>query len=349
MLEGALKQGVQNRLEHLKAQLLAEADMLRLSVSAGPSGETIIDAGLTASGSIAAGLLIAELAMGGLGRVSLEPDRGHPDRTWTVAVRSSQPVLACLGSQFAGWQLSEPGRQDHALGSGPARALARREPIYDELGAAGRVAAPVLVVECRTVPSAETMSGIAKACAIEALELCLVLVPTTTLAGSVQVAARALEATVAKARHASFPVRNILDGLGTSPLAPPHPDPAVAMGRTNDAIIYGAATHLFVAGPAAEARDLAHYLPSCNSALHGRPFAEVLAEAGDFYAVDPLLFGPAMARVTAVESGETFTAGGAVWELVDRSFKGGRRPAASGPQGRPRRRPARPRARASPP
>ena len=42
--------------------------------------------------------------------------------------------------------------------------------------------------------------------------------------------------------------------MGAAPLSPPHPDFVTAMGRTNDAIIYGGRVQLFVAGPAAEAK-----------------------------------------------------------------------------------------------
>ena len=45
--------------------------------------------------------------------------------------------------------------------------------------------------------------------------------------------------------------------MGAAPLSPPHPDFVIAMGRTNDAIIYGGRVHLFVTGPASDARELA--------------------------------------------------------------------------------------------
>jgi methenyltetrahydromethanopterin cyclohydrolase len=309
------------RVAALIAALVDGAEEFRIAVSAGSLGETVVDAGLAAPGGIAAGLAIAAIAMGGFGRVACQPATAHSDLPWSVTTRSSQPVLACLGSQYAGWHLADPGEPGHALGSGPARALAAREPILADVPGLERVAAGVLVVECRSVPSARVVGEVAAACGLEPNELCLVLVPTTCLAGSVQVAARALESAIAKARHAGFPLARIVDGLGSSPLAPPHPDPVVAMGRTNDAILYGGAVHLFVQGPAAAARDLAQQLPSAASDRHGRFFADVLAEAGgEFYAVDAALFGPAVAHVTALDSGETFAAGGFEWDLVSRSF-----------------------------
>jgi hypothetical protein len=56
-----------------------------------------------------------------------------------VEVASAQPVLACLGSQYAGWSLAASkeetgGKKFFALGSGPVRALAGKEALFAELG-----------------------------------------------------------------------------------------------------------------------------------------------------------------------------------------------------------------------
>ncbi len=62
-------------------------------------------------------------------------------------------------------------------------------------------------------------------------------------------------------------------------------------------------------------------MPSTTSRDHGRPFAEIFkAYKGDFYAIDPMLFSPAQAIVTAVETGETFRAGKVDDALLDASF-----------------------------
>jgi methenyltetrahydromethanopterin cyclohydrolase len=93
------------------------------------------------------------------------------------------------------------------------------------------------------------------------------------------------------------------------------------MGRTNDAIIYAGRVHLFVTGPAPDARELALRLPSAGSRDYGRPFAEIFTGfKGDFYAIDPMLFSPAEAIVTAVDSGESFRAGHIDLSLLDASF-----------------------------
>ncbi len=151
--------------------------------------------------------------------------------------------------------------------------------------------------------------------------LTFIYAPTHSLAGNVQVVARVLEVALHKVHELKFPLANILDGIASAPMSPPHPDFITAMGRTNDAIIYGGFAHLFVTGPAAAARDLAMALPSTNSRDYGRPFAEVFKAFNfDFYKIDPMLFSPAVAMVTAVESGETFRAGQVSQDLLDASF-----------------------------
>ena len=98
----------------------------------------IVDAGIEAPGGIEAGLRIGEICMGGLGEVRLRRGNGADWPSW-LEVRSSQPVLACLASQYAGWSLAASkeeggGKKFFALGSGPARALAAKEDLFAELG-----------------------------------------------------------------------------------------------------------------------------------------------------------------------------------------------------------------------
>ena len=94
-----------------------------------------------------------------------------------------------------------------------------------------------------------------------------------------------------------------------------------AMGRTNDAILFGGRVHLTVAASDDEAAELAENLPSVSSRDFGRPFGEVFKEYGyDFYKVDPMLFSPASVTVTAQKSGRSFHAGGLREDLLDQSF-----------------------------
>ena len=94
-----------------------------------------------------------------------------------------------------------------------------------------------------------------------------------------------------------------------------------AMGRTNDAIIYGGHVQLFVTGSETDAADLASRLPSRNSRDYGMAFKDLFAAVSyDFYAIDPALFSPAAVTVTALETGKSFHGGRIDEALVDASF-----------------------------
>jgi methenyltetrahydromethanopterin cyclohydrolase len=261
--------------------------------------------------------------MGGLGHVSLTPDGAIPRWPWTISVRSSQPVLACLASQYAGWSLSHGSGRDafFALGSGPARALARKEQLFEELNYRDQASRATLVIETSRPPPPEVIEKVANDCGLAPSALSVIYAPTQSLAGGAQVVARVLEVALHKAHVLKFPLERIVDGLGAAPLSPPHPDFMTAMGRTNDAIIYGGRVHLVVAGPAQDAKALAEALPSRASRDYGAPFKEVFKRFnGDFYAIDPMLFSPAETLVTALESGTTYRAGAVDAKMLDASF-----------------------------
>jgi methenyltetrahydromethanopterin cyclohydrolase len=314
---------VNARAAALVETMLADAAALRIAVAAGGRGEILIDAGAQATGSIAAGLTIAEICMGGLGTVTLGLGGASPRWPWSVTVRSSQPVIAALASQYAGWKLAHGEGKEafFALGSGPARALARREPLFEQLAYRDTADCAVLVLESGKPPPPPVLEKVARDCGVSPERLTVIYAPTQSLAGSTQIVARALEVAMHKAHELGFAVERVMEGMATAPLAPPHPDLVTAMGRTNDAIIYAGQVHLLVSGPAAGAQALAEELPSSRSRDHGRPFAEIFkAVKRDFYAIDPMLFSPAEVSVTAIETGETFHAGRVDLDLLHASF-----------------------------
>ena len=314
---------VNRRAAELTAALRRDSAILNIGVARGTLGETLIDAGGSQRGGVEAGLRIAEICMGGLGRVRLAPDNATPRWPWTIAVSSPQPVVACLGSQYAGWRLAHGTGPDAflALGSGPARALARTEKVFDDIGYADEADRATLVIESGRPPPPEIVEKVARDCRIVASALTVIFARTESLAGGAQVVARVLEVALHKAHQLKFPLDRVVDGMGAAPLCPPHPDFVAAMGRTNDAIIYGGRVQLCVTGSAADAKALAEALPSSASRDFGAPFAEIFKRfKGDFYAIDPMLFSPAEIIVTAIDGGASFHAGALHHELLDASF-----------------------------
>jgi methenyltetrahydromethanopterin cyclohydrolase len=307
----------------LADRMVQEAAELRIGVTTGSHGERVIDCGSAHTGGIEAGLRMAAVCMGGLGTVGLAPSEATPRWPWHVVVRTSEPVTACLASQYAGWSLKHRDQSGSffALGSGPARALARREALFSELAHREHSDRAVLVLESEAAPPPAIVEKVAADCGIGPERLTVLFAPIHSLAGAVQVVARVVEVALHKAHALKFPLERIVDAAGSAPLSPPHPELATGMGRTNDAIIFGGRAHLFVTGPADEAEQLAAALPSSASRDYGAPFADIFRRfKGDFYAIDPMLFSPASVAVTALSTGATFHAGAIATDLLDASF-----------------------------
>ena len=132
-------------------ELKNDFSKFQIEVIQDSSGVEIIDAGINTVGSVSAGILISEICMGGLGKVSVKINHSSKLPTW-LTVRSEQPVLACLASQYAGWSLSASSedfgdKKFSCLGSGPARALANREEIFSELKYKDKSNCGVLIME----------------------------------------------------------------------------------------------------------------------------------------------------------------------------------------------------------
>ena len=307
----------------LVEQLCSHADRLGILVKEAENQTRIVDAGIKSNGSLEAGRLIAEICLGGLGRVSLT--HGGIAENWplTVHVSAVNPVLACLASQYAGWSLAheENGKKFQALGSGPARSLACREDLFKELAYRDQSDHGVIVLEVDEYPPLPLLDKIASQCGIEACNLTVILTPTCSLAGSMQVVARVLEVAMHKVHELGFELTNIIDGCGSAPFPPPAKDFITGMGRTNDAILFAGRVHLFVNGKKDAAQSLAEKLPSNTSHDYGKPFAEVFKDYQyDFFKIDPMLFSPAQIAVSHLPSGKTFHAGVIALDLLQSSF-----------------------------
>lgn len=301
--------------------LVLDRDALRITTAILPNGTRVIDAGISCVGGLEAGRRVAEICMGGLGELQLFASK---DR-WPIhiSVGARNPVLACLGSQYAGWSLShgEGKGAFHALGSGPGRALSRKEPLFAELGYEDHGDSTCLVLEVDRIPPQEIIDKVSRDCRVAPDRLTLVLTPTRSLAGCVQIVARVLEVALHKAHALHYPLERIIDGAGCAPIPPPAPDFVQAMGRTNDAILFGASVQLYVNGDDEAAWALAQNLPCTASRDYGRPFAEIFKRVNhDFYKIDPQLFAPAEVVVTNIDTGKSFRGGRLNAELLAASF-----------------------------
>ncbi|PPD17847.1 MAG: methenyltetrahydromethanopterin cyclohydrolase, partial [Methylobacter sp.] len=99
----------------LVRHLIDNAGKLRIQINQLANGCSVIDAGINVPGGLEAGRIIAEICMGGMGTVSLSHSSYTTHWPLSVNVHSTNPVLSCLGSQYAGWSLAH--EKYYALGS----------------------------------------------------------------------------------------------------------------------------------------------------------------------------------------------------------------------------------------
>jgi len=275
------------------------------------SGAKIIDAGVNCGGGLEAGLFLAQLCMGGLAKVRLtsisEAEYGVSQGVW---VQTDQPIMSCLGCQYAGW----PVQTDDffAMGSGPMRLARGREEVLGELKLSESVDVSVGVLESEVLPTEAALRRIADDCGVTLDALRIAVAPSTSIAGSIQVVARSVETALHKMHELKFDVSTIVSATGIAPLLPPakRGDIVNGIGRTNDSILYGATVTLWVDHDDDELDDVIERVPSTASPDHGQPFAKIFKQYDyDFYKVDPLLFSPARVVVHNLRTGRTFHAG----------------------------------------
>jgi len=311
-----------DRALQLADRLADDAEAAQVEVTTLSNGTRVIDCGARAAGGFEAGRCLAEVCMAGLGKVAYAPLVIEGRWLPALTVTTDRPAVACLAAQYAGWRLDHDGY--FAMGSGPARALIRAEALYDDLDWDERASAAVLCLETREPPPAEIADFVAERAGVPPSALTMLMAPTASVAGSVQIAARVVETALHKLHELDFDVRRVVAGFGSCALPPVAGDDMAAIGRTNDAVLYGGQVHLTVEADDDDALgELVERLPASASSDYGEPFGKVLKNANfDFYAIDPLLFSPAQIRLTSVGSGRSFEAGRVSLEVLERSFWG---------------------------
>jgi methenyltetrahydromethanopterin cyclohydrolase len=309
------------RAAELVDALAADATALGIDVRTLDSGARLVDCGAKARGGLQAGLGFAAACMGGLGRVDPVPV-AVGERTWPgVGVFVDEPAAACLAAQYAGWKLEHD--DFFAMASGPGRALARAEDLFEELAWREQANRAVLCLETRQDPPTELVDKVAERCGVEVSAVTFLIAPTASVCGSVQISARVVETALHKLHELGVDPARVRHGWGCCPIAPVAENDPAAIGRTNDAVLYGGTVHLWIEGADDEIADLARRLPSSASEAFGTPFGELLAAADwNFYDIDPMLFSPAEVTLTSTESGRAHHGGGPAPDVLERSFEG---------------------------
>lgn len=301
-------------------QLMGNLDEFRVELIESESGAgNVIDFGVDVTGSLSAGLALAQICMADMGEVSIAPGEvagiGWPH----VFVQSDDPVECCLFSQYAGWQIAVG--EYFGMGSGPMRVAYGREPLLEKLDYREKTDGVVGVIESSQLPPPDVIQYIADSCKVPVDNVVLAVAPTASIAGNLQVVARSLETCMHKLYELKFDVECVECGQGWAPLSPVAADDLTGIGRTNDAILYGGRVTLFVHGDDESIAEIGPKVPSSSSEAYGQPFLKIFEEAGrDFYAIDPHLFSPAEVVFHNVETGNVHHFGGVNHDVLKKSF-----------------------------
>lgn len=266
---------------------------------------TVIDCGVAAPGSIGAGILFADISLGGLGDVSVVPGIIDDYYLNFAQVCVDRPAIACLGSQKPGWKLKADGFS--GTGYGPARAISQKpKAIYAAIGYSDDAETAVINVEATALPTAKEIEHIAKQCSTDPECVVALVARANSIAGSVVGGTRTVEWAMNRLFQLGYDVREISAASGTCPIAPLRGGEPEFMGASFDSIAYYGMVYLY-----AQARhDKFGDATSLSSRSYGKSFNAMLKESqGDFSKVDPTMYAPARIMVNGMQDGSLETYG----------------------------------------
>lgn len=302
-------------------EIIDHSRELKISVHS-IGGATVIDMGVKTEGSFDAGIYLSRVCMGGLANVVLSVFAIEDVILPSVIVSTDYPIEACMASQFAGWRIKVG--EYFAMGSGPARVLAKKpKKLFDEIGYSEESDEAVLVLEADKLPTEDVVKYISNETRVQPNNLYILVAPTNSLPGAVQVSARIVETGIHKLHTIGFNIKKIIYGFGSAPIAPLHPDMLVMLGRTNDMLLYAGYTYYIVDyEDENQLKEFINKTPSTTSKDYGVSMAQKVSEIGiEFlYKVDPAIFAPAYIEVNNIRSGKVFRAGRINIEILKKSI-----------------------------
>lgn len=286
-------------------------------------GATLIDMGLHVKGSNEAGILFTRVTLGDMATINLGTWKLNDDYSFgSVELFVTEPLIACLGSQIAGWQL---GTGEFAtIGSGPARAQAAISTDYylNMTPYRDRNDEVVLCIQDIRYPDDAIALEVAKACKVLPEKVYLLIAPSASIAGGIQVSARMVEEVCHKMHAKGFDVSKVVNARGRTPIAPLVMDEVKAIGRINDAILYGGEAEFWVDATDEEISTVIEHLVSkTSSPYYPELFGVVFEKAGrDFYKIDHDFHSIAKLQIHNVRTGSSFVAGEINYDVIHESF-----------------------------
>src|SRR5262249_2290622 len=132
------------------------------------------------------------------------------------------------------------------MGSGPMRAAYGKEELFQKIPGKEQATVALGVLESRKLPDDAVVQHLCEKLGLAAQQLTLLVAPAASLAGTMQVVARSIWTALHKLHELGFDLAQVRSGFGTAPLPPVAIDEVQAIGRTNDAILYGGQVSLWV-------------------------------------------------------------------------------------------------------
>lgn len=275
-------------------------------------GATIIDMGLSVDGSWRGGKLWVLAAHGGMadvnyGRMSIL-DLELP----TVDVMVDDPMLSVVACQAGAWKLGKG--EFSPVGSGPARLKARADRFARLVEYEDPSNHALLQLQMNRLPDDATLQFVADACGIPASNLVVMVAPSASIVGTIQVVGRSFEqAIISLGRNTDFDLSTCAYGYGRAPIPPVINDEVLAMGRINDALVYGSFTSMWVRYPDDdELRQITNNMSFSNQAGedYGKGYAEIYDTYGrSLFNIPARLDSPAKIMMTNLLTGKVTIAG----------------------------------------
>jgi len=173
-------------------KIIKDKDILNVDVLTYENGSTVIDMGINYPGGWKAAQLLTEITMGGLGGLSYSIYHLGELELPQVNIYADKPVIACLSCQLSGWALPE-FKNDAGivpLISGPVRAIVKEDKFAKPFPYQDKSEKVVVVLQDKVLPGEELTAYIAKKCKIEPKDVFILVAPTGSLVGLVNVIAR---------------------------------------------------------------------------------------------------------------------------------------------------------------
>jgi methenyltetrahydromethanopterin cyclohydrolase len=308
-----------DQAQQVADRLAADAARWRIAVQQTAGGARLLDCGVRAEGGLQAGLGLARACLADQADVALVPGEIAGIPCVQVTLATDQPVLACMACQYAGWQIAVG--KFFAMGSGPMRAAYGKEELFEHIPGREQASVAVGVLETRKLPDDAVVDYLCERLGLAANRLTLLVAPASSLAGTLQVVARSLETALHKLHELKFDLSQVVSGYGSAPLPPVAADELQAIGRTNDAILYGGRVVIWVRADDEQLAALGPKVPSSASPDHGAPFAAIFERyQRDFYKIDPMLFSPAQIVFHNLKTGRSHTFGRLEPDVLQRSW-----------------------------